>query len=108
MKSSFVPCSKETYEVIEGNEIETIRSQSSLSDNVISTTPSFQRKSLKKARWRKSLKEKAVTLGKDIGISNTLRYLKKFPEYQNLCASTLYYWIRAEERESSSVSQQRL
>ncbi|GAB1218682.1 hypothetical protein ENUP19_0144G0006 [Entamoeba nuttalli] len=108
MKSSFVPCSKEIYEVIEGNEIETFSSQSSLSDSVISTTPSFQRKSIKKARWRKSLKEKAVTLGKGIGISNTLRYLKKFPEYRNLCASTLYYWIRAEERELSSVSKQRI
>ncbi|EDR25085.1 hypothetical protein EDI_291620 [Entamoeba dispar SAW760] len=108
MKSPFVPCSKETYEVIEGNEIEAIRSQSNPSDNVISSTSSFQRKSPKKTRWRKSLKEKAVTLGKDLGISNTLRYLKKFPEYQNLCASTLYYWIRADERESSSISQQRL
>ncbi|EDR25088.1 hypothetical protein EDI_291850 [Entamoeba dispar SAW760] len=101
--SVFTPCKKEFYQILDGYN--TLRSPSLSSETVNTTFPSGDTKnsSPKRKRWDKTSREKAVKIGKEMGLSKATRFLQKTSEYKDLCASTLYYWIKSSEHKTSNL-----
>ncbi|BFU20942.1 hypothetical protein EHI8A_048510 [Entamoeba histolytica HM-1:IMSS-B] len=101
--SVFTPCKQEFYQILDGYN--TLKSPSLSSETVNTTIPSAEIKSNspKRKRWDKTSREKAVKIGKEMGLSKATRFLQKTPEYKGLCASTLYYWIKSSEHKTSNL-----
>ena len=49
----------------------------------------------------KTLEQKAIEIGKSMGLSKATRYLQQqSTEYKDLRTSTLYYWLKTNEMDS--------
>ncbi|ELP94891.1 hypothetical protein EIN_249250 [Entamoeba invadens IP1] len=102
-KSMFTPCRKDFYEVVIGFGVP---SSPTLSNETVSTTLNVveEKKSPKRKRWSKDVRQRAVLVGQELGLSKAIRLLQKQPDYKDLCASTLYYWIKSSDHHVASAS----
>ena len=103
-QSAFKPSKKRSYQVIIGNEINNFIPQTPLHSKQIKQSKRKKEKlnenEMKRKKWSKELKQKAIEIGKLMGLSKATRYLQQSDDYKELRTSTLYYWLKTNDIDS--------
>lgn len=99
-QSVFKPSKKQFYEVIYTSHDNTFISSTQPNTKIKhSKQNKNENKSKKRKKWSKELKQKAIEYTKSMGLSEATRFLQQMDEYKELRTSTLYYWVKSDEKD---------